>query len=196
MVEPARAVGHLRRGGLVAMFLLDWRLAVFSLALVPVFVLLTRRVGEQRRLIRTDRQKTMADISTLVEESLSVSGILLGKTMGRSRELTDRFERESSELASLEVRQTMAGRSTSLSASPSGSTSTPDRASSTWTADRGARPSACRRPRARVSQASTSSRKASLPRRARSRRPRQFRTGRRRRPAAVRGGELRRHPLH
>jgi ATP-binding cassette, subfamily B, bacterial len=94
----------------VAMFLLDWRLAVFSLALVPVFVLLTRRVGEQRRRITTDRQKTMADISTLVEESLSVSGILLGKTMGRTGELADRFERESMELAGLEVRQTMAGR--------------------------------------------------------------------------------------
>ena len=95
---------------IVAMFLLDWRLAVFSLALVPVFVLLTRRVGEQRRRITTDRQKTMADISTLVEESLSVSGMLLGKTMGRSGELADRFERESSELAGLEVRQAMAGR--------------------------------------------------------------------------------------
>jgi ATP-binding cassette subfamily B protein len=95
---------------IVAMFLLDWRLAIFSLALVPLFVLLTRRVGEQRRRITTDRQKTMADISTLVEESLSVSGILLGKTMGRSAELTDRFEQESSELAGLEVRQVMAGR--------------------------------------------------------------------------------------
>jgi ATP-binding cassette subfamily B protein len=94
----------------VAMFLLDWRLAAFSLALVPVFVLLTRKVGEQRRLITTDRQKTMADISTLVEESLSVSGMLLGKTMGRSGELADRFERESSALAGLEVRQVMAGR--------------------------------------------------------------------------------------
>jgi ATP-binding cassette, subfamily B, bacterial len=93
-----------------AMFLLDWRLAVFSLALVPLFVLLTRRVGEQRRRITTDRQKTMADISTLVEESLSVSGILLGKTMGRTAELANRFERESSGLADLEVRQSMAGR--------------------------------------------------------------------------------------
>jgi ATP-binding cassette subfamily B protein len=94
----------------VAMFLLDWRLAILSLALVPVFVLLTRKVGEQRRRITTDRQKTMADISTMVEESLSVSGMLLGKTMGRSGELSDRFERESSELANIEVRQVMAGR--------------------------------------------------------------------------------------
>jgi ATP-binding cassette subfamily B protein len=94
----------------VAMFLLDWRLAVFSLALVPVFVLLTRRVGRERRRITTTRQRTMADISALVEESLSVSGILLGKTMGRGGELADRFERESSQLAELEVRQRMAGR--------------------------------------------------------------------------------------
>jgi ATP-binding cassette subfamily B protein len=94
----------------VAMFLLDWRLALFSLALLPVFVLLTRRVGEERRQITNTRQKTMADISTLVEESLSVSGILLGKTMGRGAELADRFERESAGLADLEVRQRMAGR--------------------------------------------------------------------------------------
>src|SRR3712207_9365891 len=52
----------------------------------------------------------MADISTLVEESLSVSGILLGKTMGRSGELADRFEAESERLADLEVRGRMAGR--------------------------------------------------------------------------------------
>src|SRR5437588_789004 len=61
----------------VAMFLLDWRLAVFSLGLLPFFVFLTRRVGRQRRAITTTQQRTLADISTLVEESLSVSGILL-----------------------------------------------------------------------------------------------------------------------
>src|SRR3954469_17374435 len=94
----------------VAMFLLDPLLAAFSLALLPLFVLLTRRVGAERKRITTKRQETMADISTLVEESLSVSGILLGKTMGRSRELADRFAVESQQLATLEVRQRMAGR--------------------------------------------------------------------------------------
>ena len=47
---------------------------------------------------------------SLVEESLSVSGILLGKTMGRAPELAERFTRESAELADLEVRSRMAGR--------------------------------------------------------------------------------------
>jgi ATP-binding cassette subfamily B protein len=94
----------------VAMFLLDWRLAAFSLALLPVFVWLTRRVGEQRRRISATRQESMAAISSLVQESLSVSGILLGKTMGRSAELAGRFEDESQRLADLEVRARMAGR--------------------------------------------------------------------------------------
>src|SRR4051794_37158000 len=95
---------------LVAMLLLDWRLAVFSLALLPFFLWLTRRVGEERKRITTVRQGRLADMSTLVEESLSVSGILLGKTMGRGPELVRRFGDESSELADLEVRSRMAGR--------------------------------------------------------------------------------------
>jgi ATP-binding cassette subfamily B protein len=94
----------------VAMVLLDWRLAAFSLVLLPFFVWLTRRVGQERRRIQSVRQSRLADMSTLVEESLSVSGILLGKTMGRSPELVRRFSDESGELADLEVRARMAGR--------------------------------------------------------------------------------------
>ena len=95
---------------IVAMFLLDWRLAVFSLGLLPFFVWLTRRVGQERKRITTARQSRLADMSSLVEESLSVSGILLGKTMGRGEELATRFTDESSALADLEVRSRMAGR--------------------------------------------------------------------------------------
>jgi len=95
---------------IVAMVLLDWRLAAFSLFLLPFFVWLTRRVGEERKRITSVRQGRLADISTLVEESLSVSGILLGKTMGRGPELVRRFSGESRDLANLEVRSRMAGR--------------------------------------------------------------------------------------
>jgi ATP-binding cassette subfamily B protein len=94
----------------VAMFALEWRLTLFSLCLLPFFVWLTRRVGNERRRIQSVRQSRLADMSTLVEESLSVSGILLGKTMGRSHELVERFASESSQLADLEVRSRMAGR--------------------------------------------------------------------------------------
>src|SRR3954452_24991737 len=95
---------------LVAMVALDWRLAAFSLILLPFFLWLTRRVGEERKRITSVRQGRLADMSTLVEESLSVSGILLGKTMGRGPELVRRFGDESQDLADLEVRSRMAGR--------------------------------------------------------------------------------------
>jgi ATP-binding cassette subfamily B protein len=95
---------------MVGMLALSWKLALFAFALLPISVLLIRRVGNQRRKIATTTQETMADLSSLVQESLSVSGILLGKTMGRTGELAGRFEGDSQRLADLEVRQRMAGR--------------------------------------------------------------------------------------
>ncbi len=93
-----------------AMFLLDWRLALFAFGLLPFFVWLTRKVGEERKRITGVRQGRLADMSALVEESLSVSGMLLGRTLGRQHALAGRFERESAELADIEVRSRMAGR--------------------------------------------------------------------------------------
>ncbi len=95
---------------IVAMVLLDWRLAAASLVFVPPFVWLTRRVGQVRRRITSERQRRLADLSALVSESLSVSGIMLGKTMGRGGDLAQRFSGESREIAEIEVRSRMAGR--------------------------------------------------------------------------------------
>jgi len=95
---------------IVAMVLLDWRLAAFALALLPLFVWLTKRVGTQRKKVTAERQASLADVSSIVQESLSVSGILLGKTMGRTDDLAERFAGESRRLADLEVRSRMTGR--------------------------------------------------------------------------------------
>jgi ATP-binding cassette, subfamily B, bacterial len=95
---------------LVAMCLLNWRLALFSLIFIPPSVYGTRRVGKIRRRITTEQQKRLADLSALVAESLSVSGIMLGKTMGRGQDLAGRFTRDSKGIADLEVRSRMAGR--------------------------------------------------------------------------------------
>ncbi|MEU9790379.1 ABC transporter ATP-binding protein [Streptomyces sparsogenes] len=94
----------------VAMLALDWRLTVVSLLLLPLFVWISRRVGRERKRITSQRQKQMAAMSAMVTESLSVSGILLGRTMGRSDSLTRDFARESERLVGLEVRSSMAGR--------------------------------------------------------------------------------------
>jgi ATP-binding cassette subfamily B protein len=95
---------------LVAMCLLKWQLALFSLVFIPPSVWATRRVGKIRRRITTEQQKRLADLSALVAESLSVSGIMLGKTMGRGQDLAGRFTGDSKGIADLEVRSRMAGR--------------------------------------------------------------------------------------
>ncbi|KOG34550.1 ABC transporter ATP-binding protein [Streptomyces resistomycificus] len=95
---------------IVAMLALDWRLTVVSLLLLPAFVWISRRVGNERKKITTQRQKQMAAMAATVTESLSVSGILLGRTMGRSDSLTRSFSDESEQLVDLEVRSNMAGR--------------------------------------------------------------------------------------
>ncbi|MCE3031837.1 ABC transporter ATP-binding protein/permease [Streptomyces sp. CMSTAAHL-2] len=95
---------------IVAMVALDWRLTVVSLLLLPAFVWISRRVGNERKRITTERQKQMAAMAATVTESLSVSGILLGRTMGRTDSLTGSFADESERLVDLEVRSNMAGR--------------------------------------------------------------------------------------
>ena len=94
----------------IAMIVLDWRLTIASLVMMPVFVWVSRRVGTERRRITRDRQRQLAILSSIVQESLSVSGILLGHTMGRSASLTDSFSAESDKLSDLEVSSNMAGR--------------------------------------------------------------------------------------
>jgi ATP-binding cassette, subfamily B, bacterial len=95
---------------IIAMIVLDWRLTIASLIMMPFFVWVSRRVGTERRRITRDRQRQLALLSSVVQESLSVSGILLGHTMGRSRSLADSFATESGKLSDLEIRSSMAGR--------------------------------------------------------------------------------------
>ena len=95
---------------LVAMVAMDWRLTLFSLIALPFAVWMNRRVGRRRRTIVRTRQEKAADLSAGIQESLSVSGILLGVTMGRTETLSSAFADDSRELADLEVRSQMAGR--------------------------------------------------------------------------------------
>jgi ATP-binding cassette subfamily B protein len=94
----------------VAMFLIDWRLTVLSLGLLPFFMYLTFRVGKVRRDVSTETQKSLAEMSALTEETLSVSGILLSKTFGQQEASNRRFRGLNARLAALQIRQAMVGR--------------------------------------------------------------------------------------
>lgn len=94
----------------VALILLDWQLALLSLIVVPLFLLFTLRLGKKRRTLARGRTRRMARLTTMVEESLSVTGVLLAKTMGNERVMRERFGAESREIASLERAAALAGR--------------------------------------------------------------------------------------
>jgi ATP-binding cassette, subfamily B, bacterial len=95
---------------IVAMIFIDWRLTLLSLGMLPFFLFLTYRVGRVRRSVSSETQKRLADLSAVTEETLSVSGILLGKTFGAQERSVARFRGLNLQLARLQMRQAMVGR--------------------------------------------------------------------------------------
>jgi ATP-binding cassette subfamily B protein len=93
-----------------ALLVLDWQLAILGLVVVPLFLVFTMRIGRKRRSLARGRQRRLAAMTSLVEESLSVAGVLLAKTMGQQRQLRDRFAADSKVISDLEVSSTLAGR--------------------------------------------------------------------------------------
>jgi ATP-binding cassette subfamily B protein len=95
---------------MIAMFLLNWQLALLSLGLMPFFLYLTFRVGKVRREVSTETQKSLAELTATTEETLSVSGILLSKTFGQQANSIAKFRMINKRLAALQIRQAMVGR--------------------------------------------------------------------------------------
>jgi ATP-binding cassette subfamily B protein len=95
---------------MVAMVLIDWRLTLLSLGMLPFFLYLTFRVGKVRREVSGETQKRLAEMSAVTEETLSVSGMLLGKTFAAQDRSVARFSGLNRELARLQIRQAMVGR--------------------------------------------------------------------------------------
>ncbi len=95
----------------VAMLVISWQLTVLSLFMTPLFMWLTYKVGKARQRVAAVTQQSMADLTTITEETLSVSGILLSKAFGRQRHEIDRFRGENERLTGLQIKQTMIGRS-------------------------------------------------------------------------------------
>ena len=95
---------------LITMFAMDWRLALLSLVLLPLFILPTRRVGQMNYRSRKQTQAKVGELSSLMQETLSVSGALLVKAFVRQEEELERFRQVNGDLMRLQIRQSMIGR--------------------------------------------------------------------------------------
>ena len=94
---------------LVAMFVLSWQLTLVTLLAVPLFVLATRAVGSRRERYTRAMQVETAEMSTITQETLSVSGITLAKLFGRQDHEIERFEDSSERLSATAQRQQVIG---------------------------------------------------------------------------------------
>lgn len=94
---------------IVAMVLIDVRLTLIAVVLMPFLVFVQRRVGQVRARIAGETQESLSELSAITQETLSVSGILLSKAMGRQRTESARYREESANQVRLQVRRAMSG---------------------------------------------------------------------------------------
>ncbi len=94
---------------LVAMIIIDWRLTIIAVVIMPFLVLVQRRVGQVRARIAGETQESLSELTAITQETLSVSGILLSKSFNRQRAESARYADESRNQVRLQVRRAMSG---------------------------------------------------------------------------------------
>ena len=94
---------------LTAMLIIDWRLTIIAVIVMPGLVVVQRRVGQVRARIAGQTQASLSELTAITHETLSVSGILLSKAFNRQRAEIDRYRDENQNQVRLQVRQAMSG---------------------------------------------------------------------------------------
>jgi ATP-binding cassette subfamily B protein len=94
----------------VTVFILDWRLALVSLAIIPLMIIPLSPVGRRMYDIRKETREKRDEIESITQETLSISGITLIKSFVREPFERARFSRAGTELMGLEIRLAMVGR--------------------------------------------------------------------------------------
>ncbi|NNK91888.1 MAG: ABC transporter ATP-binding protein [Acidimicrobiia bacterium] len=95
---------------LAVMLTLEWRLTLIAVAVLPVFILMSRRVGKLLRVVRREQMEHNARMNSLMQEVLSVSGALLAKLFGRIPDEDARFADRAADVRDTGVRQALIGR--------------------------------------------------------------------------------------
>ncbi|WP_213815636.1 ABC transporter ATP-binding protein [Glaciihabitans sp. dw_435] len=93
----------------VSMLVLSWQLTIVAVILLPVLLIAQRRVGQVRARIATKTQESLSDMTSITQEALSVSGILLAKSFNQQKAEIARYEAENQTQIRLQVRQQMSG---------------------------------------------------------------------------------------
>jgi len=76
---------------LIVMLVLDWRLTLLALAILPFFIFPARSVARKLRTIRRQSMELNAEMNASMNETLNVSGALLVKLFGREQYEQEKF---------------------------------------------------------------------------------------------------------
>ena len=91
-------------------FVLDWRLALVALAIIPLMILPLSPVGRRMYDVRKRTREKRDEIESITQETLSISGITLIKSFVRETFERRRFYAVGTDLMKLEIRLAMVGR--------------------------------------------------------------------------------------
>ncbi len=94
----------------VAIFILNWRLALLSLVVIPIMVVPLNPVGERMYTVRKKTREQRDVIESLIQETLSLSGITLIKSFVREGREAARFHEAGTKLMGLEINLALVGR--------------------------------------------------------------------------------------
>jgi len=94
----------------VAMVAISWKLSLISLIVFPPAILLAKQTAKLRRAVTGKRQREMSNLTSLIEERLSISGVRLSKIMGTGPADAEAFADSSHKLIDLEMKSALAGR--------------------------------------------------------------------------------------
>ena len=89
---------------------IDWRLSLIAVGVLPLFILPTRKVGQIRKRISKETQERLAELTAMIQESLSINGFLLVRLFGAQQHEQARFSAKSAAVRDLQIRQSMSGR--------------------------------------------------------------------------------------
>ena len=95
---------------MVALFTMNWKMAIISILILPIFILPTRKVGKYRWKVALDSQERLSELNQLIQETLSVSGAILMKIFTKEKESYEEFERTNKKVINLQIKETLAGR--------------------------------------------------------------------------------------
>lgn len=94
----------------VALFAMNWKLAILGLCILPMFVIPTRKVGKRRWKIASESQKKISELNDIIEENFSISGSILMKIFTREKDEYNNFKKTNEEVTKLQIKESLAGR--------------------------------------------------------------------------------------